>query len=128
MVQIVLKDFFLKVIKFYILKSTSNNILIKILSAIKDIKLFSGRIVYNPDGSAYILEEEDLLNQLPRQAGAILDNEDLENNQVGFLWKRVHFRVTTPFTRKTLLAEAHYSYYHWFTTCIELSTGVIFEL
>ena len=44
--------------------------------------------MYNPDGSAYILEEEDLLNQLPRQAGAILDNEDLENNQVDFFYRR----------------------------------------
>ena len=38
--------------------------------------------MYNPDGSAYILEESSLLAQLPRQAGAIVDNEDTGNNQV----------------------------------------------
>ena len=36
---------------------------------------FSGQIVYNPDGSAYILEENDetLLEQIPTQEGSIVE-------------------------------------------------------
>ena len=36
---------------------------------------FSGQIVYNPDGSAFILEESDetLLDQIPTQEGAIVE-------------------------------------------------------
>ena len=30
--------------------------------------------MYNPDGSAYILEEEDLMSQIPRQEGSIVDS------------------------------------------------------
>ena len=37
--------------------------------------------MYNPDGSAYILEEEDLLSQVPRQEGSIVDRAGA-NNQV----------------------------------------------
>ena len=40
-----------------------------------DAEQFSGQIVYNPDGSALILEEcdESLLEQLPTQEGAIVE-------------------------------------------------------
>ena len=36
---------------------------------------FSGQIVYNPDGSAYIIEENDetLLDQIPTQEGSIVE-------------------------------------------------------
>ena len=36
---------------------------------------FSGQIVYNPDGSAYIMEENDdsLLEQIPKQEGSIVE-------------------------------------------------------
>ena len=36
---------------------------------------FSGQIVYNPDGSAYIIEENDetLLDQIPKQEGSIVE-------------------------------------------------------
>ena len=36
---------------------------------------FSGQIVFNPDGSAYIMEENDetLLEQIPRQEGSIVE-------------------------------------------------------
>ena len=30
--------------------------------------------MYNPDGSAYILEEEELMSQIPRQEGSIVDS------------------------------------------------------
>jgi hypothetical protein len=41
----------------------------------EDAEEFSGQIVYNPDGSAFILEDADekLLEQLPTQEGAIVD-------------------------------------------------------
>ena len=29
-------------------------------------------------------------------------------------WKRVYYRVTTPFTKKPLLAEAPYTYHDWY--------------
>ena len=39
-----------------------------------DIEQFQGKIVYNPDGSAYIIEDADFSDDdelpLPRQAGA----------------------------------------------------------
>ena len=41
--------------------------------------------------------------------------------------KRVYYQVTTPFTRKSLLAEAPDPYYEWLKI-IKLSKGVIFEL
>ena len=36
---------------------------------------FSGQIVYNPDGSAFIIEESDesLLEQIPKQEGSIVE-------------------------------------------------------
>ena len=36
---------------------------------------FSGQIVYNPDGSAYIIDESDesLLEQIPKQEGSIVE-------------------------------------------------------
>jgi hypothetical protein len=34
---------------------------------------YAGQIVYNPDGRAYILEEEGLLLQVPRQEGSFVD-------------------------------------------------------
>ena len=40
-----------------------------------DPEQFSGQIVYNPDGSAYIMEENDdsLLEQIPKQEGSIVE-------------------------------------------------------
>ena len=45
---------------------------------------FSGQIVYNPDGSAYILEENDetLLDQIPTQEGAIVERAGKTVSQV----------------------------------------------
>ena len=45
---------------------------------------FSGQIVYNPDGSAYILEESDetLLDQIPTQEGAIVERPGKAVSQV----------------------------------------------
>ena len=40
--------------------------------------------------------------------------------------KRVYYKVTTAFTRKSLLAEATDPYYEWFKI-IKLSKRVIFE-
>lgn len=43
-----------------------------------DVAKFDGKIVYNPDGSAYIIEDCDLLDdedslQLPKQEGSIVE-------------------------------------------------------
>ena len=45
---------------------------------------FSGQIVYNPDGSAYILEESDetLLEQIPTQEGSIVERPGKAVSQV----------------------------------------------
>ena len=45
---------------------------------------FSGQIVYNPDGSAYILEESDetLLEQIPTQEGTIVERAGKTASQV----------------------------------------------
>jgi hypothetical protein len=46
--------------------------------------LDAGQIVYNPDGRAYILEEEGLLQQVPRQEGSFVDKPP--QPQVGSLY------------------------------------------
>ena len=47
---------------------------------------FSGQIVYNPDGSAYILEESDetLLEQIPTQEGAIVERAGKHSSEVEY--------------------------------------------
>ena len=47
---------------------------------------FAGQIVYNPDGSAYILEENDetLLEQIPTQEGAIVERAGKAVSQVEY--------------------------------------------
>ena len=47
---------------------------------------FSGQIVYNPDGSAYILEEcdETLLEQIPTQEGAIVERAGKHSTEVEY--------------------------------------------
>ena len=50
------------------------------MASSKDVEKFGGKIVYNPDGSAYIIDdngdEEDvnLRSMLPRQKGSIVEN------------------------------------------------------
>ena len=48
----------------------------------KDVEKFGGKIVYNPDGSAYIIEDGDLSEEealpvpLPKQEGCIVEKQD----------------------------------------------------
>ena len=56
-------------------------------SSSSDIEEFQGKIVYNPDGSAYIIEDADLsedeaLLDLPRQEGSITEKPGQEPAQV----------------------------------------------
>ena len=50
------------------------------MASSKDVEKFGGKIVYNPDGSAYIIDdngdEEDvnIRSMLPRQKGSIVEN------------------------------------------------------
>ena len=48
----------------------------------KDVEKFGGKIVYNPDGSAYIIEDGDLSDDeslpLPKQEGCIVEKPDEE--------------------------------------------------
>ena len=52
-----------------------------------DVEKFGGKIVYNPDGSAYIIEDGDLSEEealpLPKQEGCIIEktNENQEQNE-----------------------------------------------
>ena len=52
----------------------------------EDGEEFSGQIVYNPDGSAYILEESDetLLEQIPTQEGAIVERAGKHSTEVEY--------------------------------------------
>ena len=56
-------------------KETFNNI-----ENQKDVEKFGGKIVYNPDGSAYIIEDGDLSEEealpLPKQEGCIVEKPD----------------------------------------------------
>ena len=54
----------------------------------KDVEKFGGKIVYNPDGSAYIIEDGDLSDDeslpLPKQEGCIVEKtNDEESKQEG---------------------------------------------
>ena len=52
----------------------------------KDVEKFGGKIVYNPDGSAYIIEDGDLSEEealpvpLPKQEGCIVEKPDDDND------------------------------------------------
>lgn len=54
---------------------TKDNMFEKTTDDNEESEEFSGQIVYNPDGSAFILEESDetLLDQIPTQEGAIVE-------------------------------------------------------
>ncbi len=49
-----------------------------------DVEKFGGKIVYNPDGSAYIIEDGDLSEEealpLPKQEGCIVEKNSSEDN------------------------------------------------
>ena len=52
-----------------------------------DVEKFGGKIVYNPDGSAYIIEDGDLSEEealpLPKQEGSITEKQDQEGGTPG---------------------------------------------
>ena len=58
-----------------VVENTKENIQEKPTEENEEAEQFGGQIVYNPDGSAFILEESDetLLDQLPTQEGAIVE-------------------------------------------------------
>ena len=56
-------------------------------SGTTDVEKFGGKIVYNPDGSAYIIEDGDLSEEealpLPKQEGSITEKQDQEGGTSG---------------------------------------------
>ena len=56
-------------------------------SGTTDVEKFGGKIVYNPDGSAYIIEDGDLSEEealpLPKQEGSITEKQDQEGGTPG---------------------------------------------
>ncbi len=52
----------------------------------ENVEKFDGKILYNPDGSAYIIEDEEAENDLPKQEGCIVDTAKTEanNSEVGY--------------------------------------------
>ena len=56
-------------------------------SGTTDVEKFGGKIVYNPDGSAYIIEDGDLSEEealpLPKQEGSITEKQDQDGGTPG---------------------------------------------